>query len=285
MMVRRVKVAVILCAALAVILYLLSAFVLFKTESITVTGADGKEGSAYYSAQEIISASGVEIGSSLVNISKGDIEERIEKSLPYIGAVTVKRDYPSSLLIEVEDTSAYFALRNGNYILLNREFKVLETSAEEANGCAELVGVPIISAVAGEKPEFSDDAYRDRISALLSACENAELGNITKFDFSNIANVKFVIGGRITVTVGTVTNLSDKLSLAVKTISAETENNPNAHIIIDVTDTERAYVRDDTTPVEESTDEETKTDDYGGYDGYYGEPDEPDGGEKPEAVG
>lgn len=278
MIVRRVKVAVILCAALAVILYLLSAFVFFKTESITVTGVDGKEGSAYYSAQEIISASGVETGSSLVNISKGDIEERIEKSLPYIGAVTVKRDYPSSLLIEVEDTGAYFALRNGNYILLNKDFKVLETSSEEAKGCAELIGVPIISAVAGEKLEFSDDAYRDRISSLLSACENAELGNITKFDFSNIANVRFVIGGKITVIVGTVTNLSEKLSLAVKTISAETENNPNARVIIDVTDAERSYVRDDAAPVEEFTDEKAENDDDG-------EPDEPDYGEKPEAVG
>ena len=75
-MVRKIKVGAGLCIGLAVLLYLLSAFVFFKVESIEVIGTPDENGeslpgSSYYSSEEIVRVSGVKAsdlrgGASLV---------------------------------------------------------------------------------------------------------------------------------------------------------------------------------------------------------------------------
>lgn len=261
--IRRIKVGAGACLVLAVVLYLLCAFVFFKVESISVISASDEEtaASSYYSADEIIRVSGVNTGDSLVLVSKHQVAESIETLLPYIGNVTVKRGYPSTLKIIIEDTDAFFAVENnGAYTLLNRDFKVLGSSDYIPDGCARLVGVDFSLMTVGQPAEFEDAANKDRINNLISECENAEIGNIIKYDLENIANVRIVINSRITLILGTITDLPDKLSLGLKTIEAELKNNTNAHIIIDVTDPDRSYVRDDHSPIEEnSTEAETES--------------------------
>lgn len=256
--IRRIKVGTGLCFVLAVVLYLLCALVFFKTETVAVLPASGEDTAAsiYYRDEDIVKVSGVQTGDSLVLISKHNIEESIETLLPYIGKATVKRSYPSTLKIIVEDSDAFFAVeKNGIYTLLNRDFKVLETADYIPDGCARLAGVDFSEMNVGEKAVFEETANEDRLNNLISECDAAGIENITKYDLSNIANVRIVINFRITLILGTITDLADKLSLGLKTIEAETENNTNAHIIIDITDPDRSYVRDDHSPIEENSTE------------------------------
>lgn len=258
--IRRIKVGAGLCFVLAVLLFLLFSFVLFKVENIKVIPFSTEDASSgnYYNDDEIIRVSGVDIGDSLVLISKKQISETIETLLPYIGEVTVKRSYPSTLKLIIEDTSAFFAVESDtNYTLLDRNYKVLGYSDYIPENCAKLVGVKFENLTVGNIAEFEDSANMDRLNNLISECENAQIGNITKYDLTNIANVKIVINSRITLIIGTITDLSDKLGLGIKTIDVETENNVNAHIIIDVTDPDRSYVRDDNSPIEEYSNEVT----------------------------
>ena len=51
--------------------------------------------------------------------------------------------------------------------------------------------------------------------------------------------------------LGTITDLNEKLSMGLRTMEAELQNASEAKIIIDVTDSERSYVRDDFSPVED----------------------------------
>lgn len=262
--IRRIKVGTGLCFVLAVVLYLLCALVFFKIETVAVLPASGEDTTAsiYYSDEDIIKVSGVKTGESLVLVSKHDLKESIETLLPYIGNATIKRSYPSTLKIIVEDSDAFFAVeKNGVYTLLNRDFKVLETSDYIPDGCARLAGVDFSEMYVGEKAVFEDAANGDRLNNLIAECNAAGIENITKYDLSNIANVRIVINFRITLILGTITDLADKLSLGLKTIEAETENNTNAHIIIDITDPDRSYVRDDHSPIEEnSTEAEPESD-------------------------
>ena len=63
--------------------------------------------------------------------------------------------------------------------------------------------------------------------------------------------------------LGTLTQLREKLSIGIKTINAETAENPDAKIIIDLTDPDRVYVRNDYSPdenieeISEITDEDS----------------------------
>lgn len=264
--IRRIKVGTGLCFVLAVLLFLLFSFVFFKVESVKVVAVSdaNASASAYYGDDEIIRVSGVDVGDSLVLISKKQISETIETLLPYIGNVKVKRNYPSTLKLIIEDTSAFFAIEsNANYTLLDRNFKVLGYSDYIPKNCAKLVGVKFNNLTVGNVAEFEDEANIDRLNNLISECENAQIDNITKYDFTNIANVKIVINSRITLILGTITDLPDKLGLGIKTIDVETKDNVNAHIIIDVTDPDRSYVRDDNSPIEEYSNEyesESETD-------------------------
>ena len=263
--IKMVKVGAGLGIGLAVLLYLLSAFVFFKVENIdvTFTGITDENGEAlldsgYYSSEEIVRVSGVNIGDSLVLVSKYDVEESIEKLLPYIGNVKVQRKYPSTLRLTVEDTSAVYALdAGGGYTLLNEDFKVLETVEKIPFGSAKVVGIPVATAEIGTVIKFSDESHKSRINTIAEAFSESGIPNVTKIDLSNIANIKVTVDGRFTLVLGTLTQLDKKLSTAIKTIEAETADNPDARIIIDLTDPDRSYVRDDYSPVEEVVSEVT----------------------------
>ena len=257
MLIRRIKVGGALSCALVLILYILCAFVFFKIDTIEVLGIEDENGnilpaSSYYTHDEIIRVSGVETGDSLVRVSKNKVEESVEKLLPYVGDVKVKRRYPSTLRLVTEDTHAlYGADAGGGFTLLDKDFKVLNVSERLPHGSMKLVGVSFETAETGETAVFADEAFKNRINTILNACSDAGITNITKLDLSNIANVRIVINSRITFVLGTITDLQDKLSLGLKTMEAEYQNSPDAKIIIDVTDTERSYVRDDYSPVED----------------------------------
>lgn len=262
--IRRLKVGAGLCLALALVLYLLFAFVFFKIDTIEVCGipdenGDVTAGSSYYTAEEIIRASGAETGGSLVNISKSSIEKNIEKLLPYIGNAQVKRKYPSTLRIIVEDTKADFAVETGGFVLFDENYKVLETVAEVPKSCTKLIGVSVDSAEPGSEICFTDEAYKDRIESVMQACEDAQIGTVTKLDLTNIASVKIVIDGRITLILGTITDLPEKLRTGMKTIEAERENDPYVRIIIDVSEKDRSYVRNDYSPYDEDVSEAMTT--------------------------
>lgn len=286
--IKMVKVGAGLGIGLAVLLYLLSAFVFFKVENIdvTFTGITDENGEAlldsgYYSSEEIVRVSGVNIGDSLVLVSKYDVEESIEKLLPYIGNVKVQRKYPSTLRLTVEDTSAVYALdAGGGYTLLNEDFKVLETVEKIPFGSAKVVGIPVATAEIGTVIKFSDESHKSRINTIADAFSESGIPNVTKIDLSNIANIKVTVDGRFTLVLGTLTQLDKKLSTAIKTIEAETADNPDARIIIDLTDPDRSYVRDDYSPIEEVVSEVTT-------DAEIESPEEPEElpEEIPEAVG
>ena len=254
---KMVKVGAGLGIGLAVLLYLLSAFVFFKIDTIEILGkADENgtviEGSSYYENDEIIRVSGVDTGDSLVLVSKYDVEESIERLLPYIGNVKVQRKYPSTLRLTVEDTSAVYALdAGGGYILMNEDFKMLETVEKIPAGSAKIVGISVVSSEIGTVVKFSDEAQKNRIDTIMKEFAESEIPNVTKIDLSNIANVKVTIDNSYTLVLGTLTQMGKKISTATKTISAEIANNPDARVIIDLTDPNRSYVRDDYSPAEE----------------------------------
>ena len=84
-----IKTGVILAAALAFVLFLLCSFVFFKVQTIQIEGLQDDfcggthtfSNSCYYADEEIARLCGVDIGDSLVLISKKNIEKDVEKLL------------------------------------------------------------------------------------------------------------------------------------------------------------------------------------------------------------
>ena len=90
----------LLCGAALVAAATLGATVFFQGETIAVVG------NSRYTAQEVIDASGVQIGDNLFQMNKNQISQRILQQLPYVGEVSPQRGLPSTLTIQVTEISA-----------------------------------------------------------------------------------------------------------------------------------------------------------------------------------
>lgn len=76
------------------------ATVFFQVETIAVTG------NSRYTQEEIIAASGVEVGDNLFRMNKGQISQQILRQLPYVESVSIQRGLPSTLTFQVTEWDA-----------------------------------------------------------------------------------------------------------------------------------------------------------------------------------
>ncbi len=104
-------------AAITVIFLLLCAIAVFCVLSLTVffkTEVIKVEGNSTYTDSEIISASSVEKGDNLIRISREKVSEKLISDLPFIKSVKIKRDFPSTVIIVVEETTEDIYIKNSN---------------------------------------------------------------------------------------------------------------------------------------------------------------------------
>lgn len=154
----------VLLAAVAVVAALT---LFFKVEKIEVSGT------GRYHDDDIIAASGVEIGDNLVLLDRYRVSQRIYTALPYITDVRPKQKFPNTLEIEVSETKASAVIQGaGGFWLISSNGKILEgVNADSAAGYLQITGVQ------AENPEVSsplvlpEDSYisAERLADLLAA--------------------------------------------------------------------------------------------------------------------
>lgn len=90
----------LLCAAALVAALTFGATVFFQVETIAVTG------NSRYTQEEIIAASGVQVGDNLFRMSKKQISQQILHQLPYVESVSILRGLPSTITFQVTEWDA-----------------------------------------------------------------------------------------------------------------------------------------------------------------------------------
>lgn len=90
----------LLCAVAVVAALTFGATVFFQVETIAVTG------NSRYTQEEIIAASGVEVGDNLFRMNKGQISQQILRQLPYVESVSIQRGLPSTITFQVTEWDA-----------------------------------------------------------------------------------------------------------------------------------------------------------------------------------
>lgn len=90
----------LLCIAAVIVALTVGATVFFRVEHVTVTG------NQRYTREEIVAASGIEMGDNLYSLNKIRIDQNIRKTLPYIGDLTINRALPSTIVITVAEWEA-----------------------------------------------------------------------------------------------------------------------------------------------------------------------------------
>lgn len=202
-----------------VILFLGTAFfVFFRVKDISVTG------NSIYTDEEIILASGIETDKNMFSFSGKSVEEEIKELLPYVGSVTVKRDLPSGVVIEIEEEKAvmYIAL-NGDYYLLSEELTVLSVSNKLSSvpvGAIKIIAGSVNRCLVGQPLTFMDERTRDSILEMYAVLSENEMEyNIREIDITSRFDISMQYTDRFSVYIGDMDNFELKIPFLAKVIN------------------------------------------------------------------
>lgn len=115
----------LILAVATAIMAALSLTVFFKIETVEVTGL------TKYAAEEVIQASGVQVGQNLFRVSEKKVNGLLTQQFPYIQEVTLKRSYPARLTLEVTQAQPLgAALTAAGYVLIGNNGRILEAGVD-----------------------------------------------------------------------------------------------------------------------------------------------------------
>lgn len=144
--------------------------VFFRVNTVLV------EGNGRYTADEVIAASGIETGDSLIALSKGKVAGLIRTKLPYIESVSIQRKFPDVVVLTVKERSAAASVPGGSgRWLISSQGKLLEEDGGQS--VVKVIGLRAVSPYAGGTLQVaeSDTATLSYVLALLTALENRGL--------------------------------------------------------------------------------------------------------------
>lgn len=180
----------LLCAAAVIVAMTVGATVFFRVETVTVTG------NQRYTQEEIVAASGIQLGDNLYSLNKVRIDRSLRTTLPYIGKLTINRALPSTIVITVteweavaqvappdsEQAAAYRAAAGEHAVstaqeswLISVKGKLLEPAPADSTAIS-VTGLTALAPQAGsflEVPE-TEQTRLEALTGLLEALETRE---------------------------------------------------------------------------------------------------------------
>lgn len=225
----------------------LSMVIFFRVRHLEVRGSD------FYTAQEIIDASGVAEGDNLLTVARGQVAGNIMARLEYVRSVQVARQLPDTLILTVTEYEATFAVQDAaeDWYLVTAGGKVVERiGAQAAEGHIKIADFAIVAPELGETMQLADgegrpqnvQTRRDALLKLLQEIEDAELiREVTSVSAASTQRLCLTYDGRFTVELGGTGELAYKLEL-LKYVMAEQKDSASGTIDLTLKQGKQAYV-------------------------------------------
>lgn len=173
----------------------------FRVNQVVVTG------NSRYSAQEVIAASGVELGDNLFLVNRPQTAQRILSQLPYVeNAVPVHR-LPDTVELHITECVPAAAVRSeGSWWLMDARGKLLEQGTKSIAGTLpEVLGLHPLDPAVGEwtAVDITEQTRLEGLRQLLTALNARGMaGSVTDFIDVSASNViYFGYGEELTVAV------------------------------------------------------------------------------------
>ena len=188
---------------LAVVGIILSLTVLFPIKNITAKGSER------YTAEQIISSSGIKLGDNLfVSSVKTDA---LREKLPYIQRVKIKRTLPDSIAITVKDAVPYAChFTEGKYYTVSREGYVLEITEEKPESLLEIRSDGVKYTL-GKAVSFSSEKSAELITEIGEFAEEYGV-SLNCIDVTDELNITLKAEKRFIVSFGTSNYLENKFA-------------------------------------------------------------------------
>lgn len=211
----------------------------FKVSTVEVTG------SSRYRDGEVAAASGVELGDNLVLLDKYRIAQRIYTELPYVTEARINRKFPSTLVLEVTETTAVASIQGaGGYWLLSAGEKLLEAVDETgAQDYLRITGLEAVNPAVSARLELPEDSpiTLERLGQLLSALERLEmLGRADGLDLSDRSDLVLGYDGRFQVIISYDADFDYKLLCLLEAVKC-LEPNERGTIRLNMKEANKAH--------------------------------------------
>ena len=237
--------------AAVVFAIILGMSIFFKVEKVQVSG------NVKYSPWEVSEASGVEIGSNLLGVSRAQVSGNIMSNLPYVDRVRVGIILPDTVNIMITELDAVYSVQDtlGYWWLINNSGKVVEeVNAVTAKNHIQVLGVlleepaigqqavaqemelnqiPLVTPETGEEPteaETEEDVETitvditaaQRLQAALAVLQtlstNSISGKIDSVDVTNLKAIELWYDERFQINIGDTMRLDYKINALGATI-------------------------------------------------------------------
>lgn len=156
------------------------------------------EGAVTYTADRIITASGIERDTSVFFLNASSAQRGIRSALPYVDTVKVTRKLPGTVVITVTETSAAaYAASGGKYYLFDVTGRILEETSS-VPAVTELRGAVPVEPAVGKSLSFGQNEsvrLRALTQVLGKAAQCEMLGRMAWIDVTNLSAVTFDYNG------------------------------------------------------------------------------------------
>ena len=210
-------------AVVAVIV--LGMIIFFKVKHVEVVFSGTEEDrKPYYTAEEIIAASGVNLEDNLLSLSKATVAARIHAALPYVNEVQIKKQLPGTVILTVSEFEVTYGIQDerGGWWLMSREGRILEAADEPTvRGHLTVTGMPIqvpeigdyFGPASTEGADMSEIANKQKVVLeIIPALEETPFAKqIVSIDVSTSYDLTLWYGSRYEIRLGTTENLTYKL--------------------------------------------------------------------------
>ena len=205
--------------------------VFFKVGSITVNGESG------YPDEDIIKASGIEIGENMFRFNKFKAKDAIFSEMPYIDEIVIRRRLPDRIEINVTRCEPVASVKQGNeWYLMDIKGKLVEKSEfSPPEGYAVITGTDMVEPKVGSYAVFSDEEKEKPLFLVLNTAEkNDIMPYIGSIAMEKLYSIKLTYKGRFTVNLGSVDQIEKKIRYML--IIAEEKLLESDRGVIDVSD-------------------------------------------------
>lgn len=204
---------VLILAALTV-----GSMIFFRVDEVAVSG------NSRYTAEQVIAASGIEQGDSLVMLDQDRVGMDILQKLPYVDTVNIRRSLPQTVVITVSESGAAACIEcEGTWWLLNYRGKILERAPQERTGAA-ITGITPLRPTAGTKLAVSEEesGKLESLLQLLSALQEEELlEKVSAIDLTYESRITFTFDERYTVKLPMTTDFQKKMRALSQVVASE----------------------------------------------------------------
>lgn len=184
-------------------------------------------GNGRVSTEELVDATGIEIGDHLLGVSTDQVSQRL-KELPWVADVRVERILPSSLKLTVEEREPALMVRAGQAsYLTDSDGLVLQ---EGTGDLVQIVLPPQTPAVAGTNIDSLEFVHATRI---LGSLPEAIRSRVVLIDAPAIDQIQIETAGGPTIYYGAAEQLDEK-NFAVQSLMDDDGLGAKVNLVLDV---------------------------------------------------